>query len=199
MRLWACIAFFSFLATPVFATDPADPDPSAAPGGETGTPTEEVSEPEVGSMQTPPVAETQPLDEALPAAGFVARSVFTTDILEREPLDSVTTLGNDQGVIFFFTDLRNLAGRTVIHRWRWNGTVIADVPIEVGGPRWRAYSSKSLHPSWLGAWTVAVVDQTGEVLVEREFSYVQAEEAPGDLSPAAVDDAESPPADAALP
>jgi hypothetical protein len=148
----------------------------------------------VGSIQAPTAAETQPPDEALPAAGFVARSMFTTDILEREPLDSVTTLENDHGLIFFFTDLRNLAGRTVIHRWRWNGTVIADVPIEVGGPRWRVYSSKNLHPSWLGAWTVAVVDQTGEVLIEREFSYVQAEKVPEALSPAAAYDAESPPA-----
>ncbi|UCE86695.1 MAG: DUF2914 domain-containing protein [Deltaproteobacteria bacterium] len=112
---------------------------------------------------------------AVPPGGYVTRAMFTTDIHEREPLNWVTELRNDRTVIFFYTDLRNLTGRTVVHRWKWNGRPMGDVPIEVGGPRWRAYSIKTLHPSWLGEWTVTVVDPEGEVFIEKAFTYVEAD------------------------
>ena len=115
---------------------------------------------------------------AAPANGWVARSVFTTDIQEREPLDAVNELSNDYQLVFFFTDLRDLTGATIVHRWTWNGTLMAEVPIEVGGPRWRAYSSKNLHSSWLGSWTAQVVDASGKVLSEQSFAYTEAVEPP---------------------
>jgi hypothetical protein len=44
----------------------------------------------------------------------------------------------------------------------------------VKGPRWRVWSSKSLNPDWLGQWRVTVVDDTGAVLVQRDFNYTRA-------------------------
>jgi hypothetical protein len=131
-------------------------------------------------VAAPVWAQTQQPDVAArPPGGYVTRAMFTTDIHEREPLNWVTTLPNDRNVIFFFTDLRNLTGRTVIHRWKWNGKLMADVPIEVGGPRWRAYSIKTLHPSWLGDWTVTVIDPSGDIFIEKAFKYVEADSSPG--------------------
>lgn len=113
------------------------------------------------------------MDEPVPepaSSGRVARSVFTTAVAEREPTDELTTLTNDVQRVLFFTDLQGLQGRTVVHRWLYRGEVQAEVPFEVGGPRWRVHSSKGLDPAWLGEWTVSVVAD-GEVLVSEGFTY----------------------------
>ena len=155
MRVWAFAALSSLFAMPALAA------PSQA--GATAAPRSEAAEPAA---------------EAPRESGHVARSWFTTAVVDLEPVDSISTLTNDHRRILFFTELRNLGGTTVIHRWEWNGTVMAEVPIEVGSARWRAYSSKQLDPVWLGEWKVTVVDRWGEVLAERHFSYVEAEKRP---------------------
>jgi hypothetical protein len=82
---------------------------------------------------------------------------FTTGVENREPIDQVTFVENDARKVFFFTDLRGLAGRTVLHRWIYDGNVVAEVRFEVDGPRWRVWSSKDLLPDWIGDWTVEIV------------------------------------------
>lgn len=91
----------------------------------------------------------------------VARVVFTTGIEDREPVDELAELRADAGQVYFFTELRGLEGRTVSHRWEYEGRVVADVPFEVGGPRWRVYSVKTMAPELVGTWTVMVVDESG--------------------------------------
>lgn len=108
---------------------------------------------------------------ALPSSGRVERATFTRAVEEREPQGSIDALANDTSTVFYFTELRDLDGRTVTHRWLWNGQLMAEVPFEVGGPRWRASSSKNLDPTWLGEWTVEVVDESGEVLSVDSFEY----------------------------
>ncbi len=108
-------------------------------------------------------------DEEIAAA--VGRSAFAMEIVDREPVDSVIEVTNDQTKIFYFTELLNLDGTTVTHRWSYDGNVIAEIPFEVGGSRWRVYSSKTLDPAWLGDWTVTVLDQDGQVLAEQALAY----------------------------
>ena len=69
-------------------------------------------------------AET-PTESPVPDA-YVARAQFTTDIVDREPVDQVVSVGEDQRTIYFFTDLRNLQGRTVTHRWEFEGQVMQE-------------------------------------------------------------------------
>ena len=40
--------------------------------------------------------------------GIVARAVFTTQIVDREPVDELTELANDSERIYFFTDFQCL-------------------------------------------------------------------------------------------
>ena len=94
--------------------------------------------------------------------------------MDREPQDSLHSLSNDTLRVFYFTEIRDAAGETVVHRWEWNGRVMAEVPFEVGGPRWRIFSSKSLDPNWLGEWTVSLVDASGRVLGSDQLSYESA-------------------------
>ncbi|MCU7926251.1 MAG: DUF2914 domain-containing protein [Candidatus Thiodiazotropha sp. (ex Dulcina madagascariensis)] len=101
------------------------------------------------------------MEESPVPDAYVARAIFTTDIVDREPVDQVVSLDEQATKVIFFTDLRNLQGRTVIHRWEFEGKVVSEVEIDVKGPRWRAYSVKSLHPDRVGKWTVFVIDESG--------------------------------------
>ncbi|MEE9606289.1 MAG: DUF2914 domain-containing protein [Myxococcota bacterium] len=119
------------------------------------------------SAWSPPGAAAAPAE----STGWVERATFTTDVLEREPLDSIDRLANDRTKVYYFTELRGMEGETVTHRWEFNGEVVAEVPFSVGGPRWRAYSVKKLEPLSLGEWTVTVVDSAGRVLRTDKLFY----------------------------
>ncbi len=109
--------------------------------------------------------------DAAPTAAPSAIAQFTTGVEDREPLDQVTFVSNDVRKIFFFSDLRNLADRTVTHRWIHEGEIRAEVPFEVRGPRWRVWSSKELLEDWIGDWTVEIVTDEGEVIAAETFTY----------------------------
>lgn len=99
----------------------------------------------------------------------VARHQFTSAIEDREPVDSLTDAMNINPM-YYFTELRDFQDTTVVHRWMFNGEVMAEVTFKVGGPRWRVYSSKRFQPEWDGDWTVEVVDQAGVVVASDVIS-----------------------------
>lgn len=111
---------------------------------------------------------------AAPAAGEVARAAFSRDVQDREPTDTITQLTNNERKIFYFTELKGLGGQKVTHRWEYNGQVMAEIPFDIGGDRWRVYSSKTLDPIWLGEWKVSVTDENGATLSVNTFSYTTA-------------------------
>jgi hypothetical protein len=162
MKKLSCL-LIALLASPAYAADPAP--------------------------ATPPAAAEPAATPAAPApAGTVARSQFTSEIQALEPADNLSTLANDQTRIYFFSELRNLSGHKVTHRWEHNGKVMAEVPIRVGGDRWRAHSYKTLDPSLTGEWKVTVVDETGATLSASSFTYAPAAAAPA-APPAAAEPA----------
>jgi len=120
-------------------------------------------------------AETEPAASAEPASGSVARASFTTQVVDREPQDEITSLPGNASEISFFTELRGLTGRTLEHVWERDGAELARVPFHVQGPRWRVHSAKQLQPGWEGVWTVSVVDEDGTVLRSESFEYGAAE------------------------
>ncbi|MFV1996665.1 MAG: DUF2914 domain-containing protein [Acidiferrobacterales bacterium] len=117
-----------------------------------------------------PAAAAEPIAEKL-ASGTVARATFTKGITEREPVDTISTLGTDNNKIYYFSELRDMAGQTVTHRWEYGGKIMAEVPFTVNGNRWRVYSSKNLEQGWQGEWKVSVIDQSGGTLAVNTFSY----------------------------
>ena len=137
-------------------------------------------------------AETQPAAAAATAEshGTVARAVFTSGVNDREPTDTLSTLTNDATNITFFTELQGMEGQTVTHRWEHDNKVMAEVKFDVGGSRWRVFSSKRLDPSWTGEWKVSVVDANGGTLSASTFTYAASdhaatpETAPAATSPA---------------
>lgn len=105
------------------------------------------------------------------AEGSVTRAIVTTGVTEREPINDLERVMAGNKKVLFFTELRNLEGQTVKHRWSRDGEVLAEVEFNVGGPRWRVWSSKNLIPEWAGEWHVAVVDSEGAVMSEKRFEF----------------------------
>jgi hypothetical protein len=146
---------------------------------------------ETEAAATPEAARPAAAQEA---AGRVSRASFTTAVVAREPVDEIVSLTEETDQVLFFSEILGLEGHTVSHRWEFAGEVVAEVPFEIGGPRWRVHSSKRLQPSGSGEWSVEVVDATGASLARKSFTYapVPQRTVPG---PAAAGDSE--PADAA--
>lgn len=114
--------------------------------------------------------------------GSVARAAFASAIENREPIDKLTEASASK--VYYFTELRDMAGKEVTHRWEHNGKVMAEIPFKVGGNRWRVYSSKRMLPEWKGEWKASVVDTDGSVLSVNTITLndVPAEEAASDIA-----------------
>ncbi len=112
----------------------------------------------------------------LHAAEGVARSTFTSAIDNREPVDEISNIDTDSSRIYYFTEIKGLNGQRISHRWEQNGEVQATVSFDIGGDRWRVWSSKNLQPEFTGEWQVMVVDEAGNVLSQNSFNY-------GDMAP----------------
>ncbi len=127
------------------------------------------------TMNTPADQKQQVTAPATPAisstAGTIARSAFTTAVENREPVDSINKLGADTSKIYYFTELKDMQGQQVSHRWEYNGKVMAEVPFQVGGSRWRVFSSKNLEEAWQGEWKVSVINANGGTLSVNTFTY----------------------------
>ena len=112
--------------------------------------------------------------------GWVERASLTASVVDREPQGRVKQLTTDRDRIFYFTEVRGMTGETLIHRWERSGGLVIEVPLVIGGPRWRTYSTKQLDSGSLGDWTVSAIDASGRVLSSDGFSYV---EAPPEIEP----------------
>ena len=102
----------------------------------------------------------------------ISNAVFALDIEDRVPINIVEEADNSLGKIYFFTNIRNLQGQSITHRWIYKDKVMADIVFDVKGPRWRVWSSKNLWHTWLGKWTVQVITSESGVIYEKEFNYI---------------------------
>lgn len=122
-----------------------------------------------------PSAQAEP-DSCNPNQGKIARAMFTTDIVDREPVDRVLILQNDKSQLHFFTDLRNFEGQTINHRWEYEGQLVSTKSFEVKGPRWRVFSTLALESQQTGRWTVVITDGDDCPLKAVLFRYVAKED-----------------------
>lgn len=104
--------------------------------------------------------------------GKIVRSQITTAIVNREPTDDVVMLTNNSEKIYYFTELSNLNGHKITHRWEHNGQVMAEIGFEIKSDRWRVFSSKIIKPDWTGNWSVSLIDENGSSLKISNFKVV---------------------------
>ncbi|WP_459863177.1 DUF2914 domain-containing protein [Endothiovibrio diazotrophicus] len=105
-----------------------------------------------------------PDDGAEEGPRHLIRAQFTSAMKGREPVDRIDQIESDRRRVYYFTEFRDLAGRTLAHRWEYQGRLMAEVRQRIDANRWRAWSSKRLLPQWEGEWQVSVVDEEGDVL-----------------------------------
>lgn len=172
--------------TPQASNPPKAPTPPETTNGEVSPP-EEPAIPEVADTApaAPPAPETESDSSALDdtsqtaettSKGSIARSIVTSGIEKREPTDNLNQIPNTMNKVFYFSELMDLKGEKITHRWLYNDKVQAEVNFNVGGKRWRVYSSKNLRPSWTGTWTVQVALADGTVLETKSFDLIESSE-----------------------
>ena len=122
--------------------------------------------------------EASPLTEEPPSTQpeeNILRAQLTTGVEQHEPVDQLGKVipVNKRGVkrLYYFTEVINMYGRTIIHRWEYEGRVIAKVPLSIDSYQWRTYSSKALTPAMIGRWQVVVTDEQGKPLHTDNFVY----------------------------
>lgn len=178
-RLFA-VLFAVLLAAPAVAEDKAamtaTGDAATEPTSSKPAMTESAP---AEKMPAPAATTTQDASQTMIQSGFsrgsVVRSIFTTAINDREPVDNIKSLGNDANTISYFTELRDMSGQMAKHRWEYNGEVVAEVEFNVKGPRWRVWSNKTLAPQLLGDWKVSVINGAGEVIAEDVLTLTKAQ------------------------
>lgn len=153
-------------------------------------PSQPAPTPPAATAPAPAAPPTSTAAPAAAAAGSVARAQFTSSVQDHEPTDKLTALTNDKTRIYYFTELKDLAGHKVTHRWEHDGKVIYEQTFDVTSPRYRTYSSKTLDPSWTGEWKASVIDDRGGTLSASTFTYEAAKAAA--ITPAAAQPAATP-------
>jgi hypothetical protein len=166
------VIVLTVLAAPVYAQGGAEPHVPPPAGGQIEPAPPETS----GDVLNVPQAAAR--EELL--QGTAVRAVFTSEIEDREPVDQLSRVNAGSDKIYFFTELKDLEGQTVKHRWLYKGELVAEVAFNVNGSRWRVWSSKTLQPDQLGTWTVEVVNGSGDVIAS---SVIEHEQAPGETPP----------------
>jgi len=105
----------------------------------------------------------------------IARTVLTSGIRNREPVDDLgMNIRSDvTQSLYLFSEVRDMAGQTLTHRWLLNGTEMASVNLNVGGIRWRTYSRKTITPAMVGLWRVELLNSKGDLLSVHKFDYAR--------------------------
>jgi len=198
IALFACTLGFSTSAVAADASQEGT-SPTATTATTDTTTSAPAADDAITTTTTTTIEPATTSSEVAEQAGFsrgsVIRSIFTSSIQDREPIDKLEKSAEADRV-FYFTELRDMSGQTATHRWEYDGKVMAEVKFDVRGPRWRVWSSKSFVPGWSGDWKVSVLNGAGETISEELISLsaapAQAAEpaaATPEATPAATPDA----------
>ncbi len=156
---------------PTAEPEPEEPQPAAEPAA--GEQREPQPQPQLAPNPTQRPGSTSGavtiLDESR-----IGRARLTSNVVNREPVDELGATMDipaaGQKAVFFFTEVRGMAGRNVTHRWLRDGNVMASVPFPIGSDRWRVYSRKVIGGNETGSWTVIAVGSDGGELARAAFT-----------------------------
>ena len=95
-----------------------------------------------------------------------------TAIEDRELAGRKDTFVEGERAVFWTEVVGGSAGDRIAHVWLRDGEEMLTVGLAIGGPHWRTWSNKTLHPGSAGAWAVEARDPEGRVLARDEFTCV---------------------------
>ena len=91
------------------------------------------------------------LGVALSTQADVLRSQLTSEVQNREPVDDlhdeVVGRAGQITTAIFFTHIENRMNQQVVHRWLYQGELMAEVTFDIGSHSWRTWSSKDFSPT----------------------------------------------------
>ncbi len=97
--------------------------------------------------------------------------------MEDRNLVGVAELFQEGDQVWFWTRVIGGAdGDRIRHVWLRDGEEMLSVGLTLGGPHWRTWTRKTLHPGSTGTWTVEARDEAGAILATATFVCA----APGD-------------------
>ena len=90
--------------------------------------------------------------------------------MEDRNLVGVSDLFQEGDQVWFWTRVTGGAdGDRIRHVWLRDGEEMLSVGLTLGGPHWRTWTRKTLHPGSAGTWTVEARDEAGNVLATATF------------------------------
>ena len=118
--------------------------------------------------QTRRVDPSQDDEQASGDSRNVVRAQFAWGIKDKEPTGEIRSpaiLQPGHSVdLYFFSEFKGLQGQAISHVWLRNGKLVEIRDFEVGGDRWRVFSSKRLNSKLLGEWSVKIRNAEGKSL-----------------------------------
>ena len=148
---------------------------------ETITPTGTPSIIETKASKVQPIIHSQrnTLLKPLIVDKRISRVTLASGLNDKEPIGKVSLpivvdKTKAKGV-FFFTEINNMKGEVLFHRWFRNGKPIFETNDEITilGNRWRASTSKMITYSGKGHWVVKLTDVDGNTLSEIQFDVIR--------------------------
>ncbi len=121
----------------------------------------------VKALKAVPAAPAVPAPATPANKGKLGRAVFAKQVVKREPVNEVKALSSDVQGVYFFTELEDMAGHTVTHRWEYDGKRVGFTEFKVAAPYWRVWSYRRTPPGSTGTWKVKVLNTVGEVIGEK--------------------------------
>ncbi|MCH8542995.1 MAG: DUF2914 domain-containing protein [Alcanivorax sp.] len=89
----------------------------------------------------------------------IGRAGFTGAVAGGEPLDVLDQIPENVRTLFFFTEVLGGTGTTLRHQWQSQESD-AVVPLRIGGPSWRTWSSRQIVDPTID-WSVTVTSDSG--------------------------------------
>ena len=116
----------------------------------------------------------------LPARASAAVSVevaaIATGLEDYAPVGVGESFPYDTEKLYCYSKIiGGVSGDYVEHRWYYGDKLMATVPLTLGGPRWRTFSSKRIIRTWEGEWRVEIV-HAGEAIKTLKFTITPPEE-----------------------
>jgi type II secretory pathway predicted ATPase ExeA len=160
---------------PVTTSAPLPSPPKDATEGAPGTPPAEaatiLANPTAGSTFAnvpPPTAVSESASDKVARVQLAARM---QGLEPGPPIDLPIRLSPGQArTIYFFTELRGLSGRYVLHRWERNGRMMHERQFHPTSQSWRTYTAMTITGDMRGSWRISAVNvTTDKVLAEQRF------------------------------
>lgn len=116
----------------------------------------------------------KPATRASTSSKNVKRAILTTKVKQHEPIDRLGTTIKAEAAprdVFFFTEIVDLKGSSVTHRWKHDGRTVASRKFRLDSNSYRVYSNQRMQPTEKGAWQVEVLDSKGKTLSVADFRF----------------------------